>query len=233
MNNTDELSITLTVNGEQKVLTVGRSETLLSALRRASYLSVKHGCGTGDCGACTVLLDGQPVYSCMTPAVQVEGREVVTLEALTYPPLRGEEKGLPPEAGGTLHPIQRAFIETGAIQCGYCTPAQILVAKALLDRNPDPTEEEIREALQRYGVRLLGMELTNAPDVLVEWEMLAREGMRDVKVSLLGIPDRFIPHGPPRSLRSSIGLDAAGIRRKVLELMGVSELRPRSARPKM
>ena len=139
-------NIRLTINGEDKSLTVRRSETLLDALRRAAYTGVKYGCGMGDCGACTVLLDGQPVHSCQVRAVQAEGREVTTVEALT----------LPPSQGGVLHPIQRAFIETGAIQCGYCTPAQILVAKALLDRNPDPTEEEIREAMAGVLCRCTG-----------------------------------------------------------------------------
>ena len=162
MSSEETRTITLTINGEEKTLTVRRSETLLDALRRASYTSVKHGCKTGDCGACTVLLDGQPVHSCLTRATEVEGHEVTTVEALAYPPqppLRGEEKGLPPASGGSggaLHPIQQAFIETGAIQCGYCTPAQILVAKALLDRNPNPTEEEIREALGGVLCRCTG-----------------------------------------------------------------------------
>jgi len=135
-------AITLTINGEEKTLSVRRSETLLDALRRASYTSVKNGCKTGDCGACTVLLDGQPVHSCMTSAVEAEGREVTTVEALS--------------SDDRLHPIQQAFIETGAIQCGYCTPAKILVAKALLDHNPDPTEDEIREALSGNLCRCTG-----------------------------------------------------------------------------
>ncbi|HIQ02309.1 MAG TPA: 2Fe-2S iron-sulfur cluster binding domain-containing protein [Anaerolineales bacterium] len=132
----------MTINGEERQLTVRRAETLLDALRRASYVSVKHGCKTGDCGACTVLLDGEPVRSCQTRAADVAGRQVVTVE------------GLAPAT--QLHPIQQAFIETGAIQCGYCTPAQILVTKALLDRNPDPTEAEIREALGGVLCRCTG-----------------------------------------------------------------------------
>jgi putative selenate reductase molybdopterin-binding subunit len=143
MSNEKTRTITLTINGKEKTLTVRRSETLLDALRRASYTSVKHGCKTGDCGACTVLLDGQPIHSCTTTAVQVEGREVTTVEALA--------RNL-----WELHPIQQAFIETGAIQCGYCTPAQILVAKALLDRYPNPTEEEIREAMSGVLCRCTG-----------------------------------------------------------------------------
>ncbi len=161
MSSDETQAITLTINGAEKTLTVRRSEVLLDALRRASYTSVKHGCRTGDCGACTVLLDGQPVHSCQIRAVQAERHEVTTVEALAYPPqppLRGGE--MPPSAsggaGGVLHPIQQAFIETGAIQCGYCIPARILVAKALLDRNPNPTEEEIREAMAGVLCRCTG-----------------------------------------------------------------------------
>ncbi len=138
----DTLSITLTINGEERTLSVRRAERLLDALRRAGYTSVKYGCGMGDCGACTVLLDGDPVHSCQLRAAQAEGREVTTVEALS--------------AGGVLHPLQQAFIETGAIQCGYCTPAQILTAKALLDRNLAPTEAEIREALSGVICRCTG-----------------------------------------------------------------------------
>ena len=143
--------ITLTINGEEKTLVVRRSETLLDALRRASYTSVKYGCETGDCGSCTVLLDGEPVHSCMIPAVRAEGHAVTTVEALARNQVFSEKPGF-----WELHPIQQAFIEAGAIQCGYCTPATILVAKALLDRNPDPTEEEIREALAGVLCRCTG-----------------------------------------------------------------------------
>ena len=142
-------TITLTINGVEKTLTVRRSESLLDALRRASYTSVRHGCKTGDCGACTVLLDGQPIHSCMLPAVQAEGHAITTIEGLSY--VAAEKPALP-----QLHPIQRAFIETGAIQCGYCSPAQMLTAKALLDRNPNPTEEEIRAAMSGVLCRCTG-----------------------------------------------------------------------------
>jgi putative selenate reductase molybdopterin-binding subunit len=138
----DNTTIALTINGKESSLTVRQSDTLLKALRQASYTSVKYGCGTGDCGVCTVLLNGQPVRACQMRAIQAEGCEIVTVEALA--------------PGGQLHPIQQAFIETGAIQCGYCTPAQILVAKALLDRDPDPAEEEIREAMSGVLCRCTG-----------------------------------------------------------------------------
>jgi putative selenate reductase molybdopterin-binding subunit len=146
----DGLTIALTINSQEKTLTVRRAESLLDALRRASYSSVKHGCKTDDCGACTVLLDGQPVRSCQMRAVEAAGREVTTVEALAAP------RPFSPQGRAQLHPIQQAFIDTGAIQCGYCTPAQIVVAKALLDRNPHPTEEEIREAMSGVLCRCTG-----------------------------------------------------------------------------
>jgi putative selenate reductase molybdopterin-binding subunit len=134
--------ITLTINGLKKRLIVGKKECLLDVLRRHSYLSVKRGCDTGDCGVCTVLLDGRPVRSCMLLAVEANGGAVTTVEGLSH--------------GTQLHPIQQAFIETGAIQCGFCTPAQVLAAKALLDRNPDPCQDEVREAMSGVICRCTG-----------------------------------------------------------------------------
>ncbi len=138
----DRVEITLAINGVERQLSVGRSESLLDALRRYAYHSVKKGCGTGDCGMCTVLLDGQPLRSCTIKAVAAEGRAVTTVEGLS--------------PAGQLHPIMRAFVETGAIQCGFCTPAQILVAKALLESNPDPSQAEVREAMSGVLCRCTG-----------------------------------------------------------------------------
>lgn len=150
---TDKASVTLRliVNGEAKDLVVEPQTTLLEALRRSGYFSVKFGCGAGDCGVCTVLLDGQPVHSCQIRAVQVDGHAITTVEALN-------PKGIPlaGDAWEHLHPLQRAFIEAGAIQCGYCTPAQLLTALALLRRNPSPTEAEIRAALAGVLCRCTG-----------------------------------------------------------------------------
>ena len=134
--------VNLTINNEPKILLVGEEENLLDALRNASYFSVKYGCGSGECGACTILLDGRPVRSCTIKAVEAEGKSVITLEGLSV----NGEPGV----------IQQAFIETGAIQCGYCSPATILSAKALLDRNPSPTDQDIRKALNPVLCRCTG-----------------------------------------------------------------------------
>ena len=126
--------LNLTVNGEYYQLTVPPYRTLLEVLREDLGLTgAKDGCATGKCGACTVILDGKSVKSCLILALQANGKEILTIEGLAD--------------GDELHPLQKAFIEHGAIQCGYCTPGMILSAKALLDENPHPTEDEIRDAL--------------------------------------------------------------------------------------
>lgn len=134
--------ITLNINNSLRHVLVNPQDHLRDVLRKLSYFSVKHGCEDSICGACTVLLDGKAVKSCRIPALEAVGKQIITLE------------GLSPE--GQLHPIQRAFMETGAIQCGYCTPAQIMTAKALLDRNPSPNEEEIRQAMNGVLCRCTG-----------------------------------------------------------------------------
>ena len=135
--------IELVVNDETCDLEVEPRETLLEVLRERLLLTgTKEGCGTGDCGACTVLIDGKPVTSCLTLAVSVEGRQIVTIEGIS--------------GNGELHPLQRAFVEHGAIQCGFCTPGTVLSAKALLDRNPNPTEAEVRRAIQGNLCRCTG-----------------------------------------------------------------------------
>jgi putative selenate reductase molybdopterin-binding subunit len=136
------IDIVLTVNGASRKLSVTPEESLLAALRRASYFSVKYGCDDGTCGVCTVLINGKPVRSCKIKAIDVDHAEITTLEGLSKE--------------DALHPIQQAFVETGAIQCGFCTPAQILVAKALLDKNPAPTKVQIRQALNPVLCRCTG-----------------------------------------------------------------------------
>ncbi len=130
----DEMLVRLTVNGDDHTLAVRPSTTLLQALRDLLDLTgTKHGCGTGDCGACTVQVDGDPVASCLTLAAAVDGKRVTTVEGLAR--------------GADLHPLQKAFVKHGALQCGFCTSGTLMSAKALIDRNPSPSEEEIKEAL--------------------------------------------------------------------------------------
>jgi carbon-monoxide dehydrogenase small subunit len=132
-----------TVNGREYEVAISPKRTLAEFLRDDLGLTgVKLGCGEGECGACTVLLDGRPVASCIVLALESQGREVLTIEGLAD--------------GPELHPLQRAFVKQGAIQCGFCTPGMILSAKALLDRNPDPSEEEIRRALAGNLCRCTG-----------------------------------------------------------------------------
>ena len=134
--------ITLTVNGRQHHVALAPNVTLLQALRDLGYTDVKNGCEKGDCGACAVLMDGRAVNSCLVLAWQAEGAEIVT------------DAGL-----GTMddpHPLQEAFADAGAAQCGYCTPGMIISAAALLERNPHPTEDEIREAISGNLCRCTG-----------------------------------------------------------------------------
>ena len=128
------VSINLTLNGERHQVDITPWITLLELLRETLHLTgTKEGCGLGECGACIVLVDGRPVNSCLMLAVDAQGRQITTIEGLA--------------SNGDLHPLQQSFIEKGAVQCGFCTPAMILSAKALLDENPDAGEEEIKQAL--------------------------------------------------------------------------------------
>ena len=139
-----EIVIQLTVNGERRRWTVAPGDLLLDVLRREGYWGVKKGCETGECGACAVLLDGAPINSCLMFAAQADGRALQTIEGVA-------ERG-----GAKLDPVQAAFLDHGAVQCGYCTPAMVLVARALLERTPQPTEEEVREALGGVFCRCTG-----------------------------------------------------------------------------
>ncbi|MFH0801827.1 MAG: (2Fe-2S)-binding protein [bacterium] len=138
----EDIALEFTVNGKKSVLTVPARMTLLHLLReRLGLTGTKEGCGVGDCGACTVLLDGEAVNACLVLAGSLQGKKVVTIEALS-------ENG--PD------PLQKAFLEEGAVQCGFCTPGMILSAKALLDKNPSPSREEIRRALAGNLCRCTG-----------------------------------------------------------------------------
>lgn len=139
-----QIEITVTINEREHTVTVPPSMTLLELLRNVLRLKgTKEGCGHGECGACTVLVDGKPVNSCLTPACQIDGKTVETIESLD----RDESE---------LHFIQRAYIETGAVQCGFCTPGLIMTTVALLRHTPEPTDQEIREAISGNMCRCTG-----------------------------------------------------------------------------
>ena len=137
------MRIALTVNGEAREAEVWAGESLLTALRdRLGLPGSKNACEQGECGSCSVTLDGTLVCSCLVLAAQADGHEVVTVEGLA--------------GGDGLHPVQEAFVETGAVQCGFCTPGLVVAAADLLDDNPDPTDDEIREALSGNLCRCTG-----------------------------------------------------------------------------
>ena len=135
--------IELNVNGETHTVIAEDHRTLLEVLRESLGLTgTKEACDLGDCGACTVLIDGQPTLSCLTLALDALGKEITTIEGLAQ--------------NGQLHKVQKAFIEKGAVQCGFCTPGMILTGKALLDSNPTPSEQEVRQAISGNLCRCTG-----------------------------------------------------------------------------
>lgn len=138
------MRIEFELNGEPVTAEVEGAMSLLELLRERFGLNgAKEGCGAGECGACTVILDGKAVTSCILPAAEADGASVLTVEGLAGP-------------GGELDPVQRSFVENGAVQCGFCTPGQVMSAKALLMSNPDPSETEIRTALSGNLCRCTG-----------------------------------------------------------------------------
>ena len=154
--------VTLTVNGSIRSADVDSSSSLLTLLRTGLGLTgTKQGCGNGECGACTVLLDGEPVNSCLVFAAQCEGRDVLTIEGLAE--------------SGELDSIQRAFVDAGAVQCGFCTPGMIMSGKALLMRNPRPTREEIAEAISGNLCRCTGyVKIVDALELAAERQQTQR-----------------------------------------------------------
>jgi carbon-monoxide dehydrogenase small subunit len=135
--------VQITINGQRTTLDVSPSLLLLDLLRdEIGMTGTKEGCGTGDCGACTVMLNGEPVNSCLIFSGELDGADIVTIEGL--------------KIGPELHPVQRAFIQEGGAQCGYCTPGMLMMASALLKQNPDPSEEDIRFALSGNLCRCTG-----------------------------------------------------------------------------
>ncbi|GAB6137875.1 (2Fe-2S)-binding protein [Halanaerobaculum tunisiense] len=139
------IEVTLTVNGQKSTLLIEPEERLLDTLReRLNLIGVKEGCDIGECGACTVILDGEAVHSCMILTAQVDGSEILTVEGL--------------EVDGQLDPLQQAFIDHQAVQCGFCTPGMLMSAKALLNKNPKPNREEIKTAIEGNLCRCTGYE---------------------------------------------------------------------------
>jgi aerobic carbon-monoxide dehydrogenase small subunit len=139
----EKIRVTLTVNGDRVETDVAPSQTLLEILRDTLELTgAKEGCGLGACGACTVLLDGKPTRSCIVLAAEADGAEVVTVEGLAE--------------GDRLHPLQESFMEKGAVQCGFCTPGMIVTAKGLLDRNQNPSKEQIITSMSSNLCRCTG-----------------------------------------------------------------------------
>jgi carbon-monoxide dehydrogenase small subunit len=156
------MPLTLTVNGSEERLEIDTRQNLVGLLREQLGLTGTHvGCSTGNCGACTVVLDGQTVKSCSILAADVDGREVLTIESLSS----GAED---------LHPVQQAFVANQGLQCGFCTPGMVLSALKLLEENPDPTEDEIRHAIAGNLCRCTGYQLVIKS--VVEAARLAREG---------------------------------------------------------
>ena len=172
------MRVGLQINGISHTIDVAPGTSLLSALRGMGYFSVKHGCETGECGACTVLLDGKPVNSCVHLAAQAGGHQLETIESIGQHPVQGWR-----HTGG-LHPLQVAFIESGAIQCGFCTPAMILAAKYLLERETNPSETTIKEVFSGILCRCTGY---IKPIQAVMWTAAMMRG-EDVKPLEAAIP---------------------------------------------
>ena len=157
--------IQITLNGKKTSVEVQAHRLLLDLLRDEIGLTgTKEGCGTGDCGACTVFLNGKPVNSCLILSGELDGAEIVTIEGL--------------KIGPELHPVQKAFIQDGGAQCGYCTPGMLMMSKALLEENPNPTEEDIRFALSGNLCRCTGYAkiVQAVQDAAVELRRMKTEG---------------------------------------------------------
>lgn len=158
--------VSFNLNGKDVLLTVEDRWTLLYVLREVLHLTgTKYGCGTSDCGACKVLVDGEAVNSCVLPARKLDGKKILTIEGVSH--------------GEALHPVQQAFIDAGAIQCGYCTPGMVMTAISLLNKNPDPTTDEVLQALDANLCRCTGYKK------IVEAVLLAAQRMQESEVSLL------------------------------------------------
>ncbi len=178
-------ALSLRINGEERPVLFPTHHTLLEVLREeCSLTGTKHGCELGECGACTVLVDGQPVLSCLVLAAEMEGCEIETVEGL--------------QRGNELHPLQATFADLGAAQCGYCTPGILMAARALIAENPDPSDDEIREALAGNLCRCTGYhKIIEA----VRWAAALERDESDATApaeALYGSPP---PHSGPRAAR--------------------------------
>ncbi len=139
------VTVSMEVNGRPYTLDVSPEQTLLQVLRDTLHLTgAKYGCGIGECGACTVLMDGKPILSCQTLAAVCNGRKITTIEGISN--------------GKNMHPMQEAFVEEGAVQCGFCTPGMVVSAVALVNEKPDPTDDDIQDALRGNFCRCTGYE---------------------------------------------------------------------------
>jgi len=172
-----DIHVDCTINGEQRSFDVPRSALLLDVLREHGYTGAKRGCDTGACGFCTVQVDGDPVTSCVTPLAAVDGATIETIEGL------GSQDD--------LHPIQAAFVERSALQCGFCIPGMIMRSKALLESNPEPTEAEVREALADNLCRCTGYKK------IVEAVLDAGERMHSSPVATDGGSGAVVTDGDP------------------------------------
>lgn len=158
------MAIDITLNGTERTFEAKRSDSLLDLLRRNGYTGTKRGCDTGNCGFCTVMVDGEPALSCVKPVATIDGAAVETIESL------GTQDD--------LHPVQEAFVDNAALQCGFCIPGMIMRSRSLLAENPDPTEDEIRQALSENLCRCTGYEkIINAVQ-----DAAGRMGEEDVAV---------------------------------------------------
>jgi putative selenate reductase molybdopterin-binding subunit len=199
------MELSLTVNGTLHDVAVADELTLLDLLRNELGLfGVKHGCETGECGACTVLLDGQPVNTCVMLAAQADGKSIVTIEAIGSHPHLGWR-----ETGG-LDPIQQAFVETGAIQCGFCTPAMVLAARSLLDDNPEPTETEVREAMSGVLCRCTGY-LKPVQAVLRAAAIMRGERVPPIQDAIPAPPELFDPGAGKTEATPNVGSPAGAV----------------------
>jgi carbon-monoxide dehydrogenase small subunit len=168
-------TLTLKINGEERLVAFPVHHSLLEVLREECGLTgTKHGCELGECGACAVLVDGRPVLSCLVLAAEMEGREIETVEGL--------------QQGNRLHPLQEAFADLGAAQCGYCTPGILLTAQALLRQNDRPTREETRQALAGNLCRCTGYQkILQAVDLAASW--MRGEEAAPKRETLFGSPE--------------------------------------------